>query len=186
MLATYEAGKGHSFLLQSFRLVCEAIPTAQLLICGYGYEHEVVEVRRMVKFFGLTDHVTLKGFRRDVTALMRQADVLVVPSQAPESFGLTCVEAMANRTPVVATRVGGIPEVVSDGDGGFCVDSNDIRGFASHIIALLNDASFRCEQGRRGELRYARMFSASRMACEYAKQIYEDGEEFAIANDVEN
>jgi glycosyltransferase involved in cell wall biosynthesis len=172
MLATYESGKGHDFLLQAFCKVRAEVPAAFLVICGYGYPHEIANVQRLVQLYDLANHVNLQGFRSDVTALLQQADVLLVASQAPESFGLTCVEAMANRTPVVATRVGGIPEVVVDGDGGFCVDRDDIQAYADKVVALLKNANFREEQGRKGLQRYMRLFSAVRMAEEYALVVH--------------
>jgi spore coat protein SA len=98
-------------------------------------------------------------------------DVLVVPSQAFESFGLTCVEAMAAGVPVVATRVGGLAEVVEDGDGGYCVDRDDVAGFADRVALLLENNELRREQAVRGKQRYAQLFTADRMAQQYAAMI---------------
>lgn len=171
MLGTYEPRKGHDFLLQAFRKVVTEIPTAHLVICGYGYPEEIERVSGLVVLYGLTRHVRLQGFRRDVDAMLKQSDLLVVASQAYESFGLTSVEAMANRIPVVATRVGGIPEVVADGEGGFCVDPDDIEGYADRIVGFLKNPDFRREQAEKGYQRYRRLFSAERMAHEYAQAI---------------
>lgn len=174
MLATYEPRKGHNFLFQAFQKVIAEIPNAHLVVCGYGYPEEVERVRRLVELYGISQHVSLQGFRRDVDAMLRQADVLLVASQIYESFGLTSVEAMANRVPVVATRVGGIPEVVVDGEGGFCVDPDDVEGYAERIIVFLKNPDFRREQAGKGYLRYQRLFSAERMAKEYALLILSD------------
>lgn len=174
MLATYEPRKGHDFLFRAFQKVIAAIPNAHLVVCGYGYPEEVERVRRLVELYDLSRHVNLQGFRSDVDAMLKQADVLLVASQIFESFGLTSVEAMANRVPVVATRVGGVPEVVADGDGGFCVEPDDIQGYADRIVAFLKDPDFRKEQAERGYQRYQRLFSAERMAKEYALLINSD------------
>lgn len=172
MLATYEPRKGHDFLLRAFQKVLAEVPNAHLLICGYGYPEEVERVKCLVDAYGLSAQVRLQGFRRDVDALISQSDLLLVASQAFESFGLTSVEAMANRVPVVATRVGGIPEVVADGDGGFCVDPQDVEGYAERIVEFLRNPSFRTEQADKGYQRYLRFFSAERMAREYASLIH--------------
>lgn len=168
MLCTYEPHKGHDFLFQAYRRVITEIPNVHLLVCGYGYPEEIERVRGLVERYGLHGRVTLQGFRRDVGAMLEQTDLLLVASQAFESFGLTSVEAMAHHVPVVATRVGGIPEVVEDGDGGYCVAPDDVQGYADRMIAFLKDPAFRKAQGEKGYARYRRLFSAERMAQEYA------------------
>ncbi len=112
MLASYEPRKGHHFFLRSFRRVVAKIPTARALICGHGNHGEIARVRQAVKSLGLDQYVFLDNYRNDIDALFHEAQVLVVPSQCYESFGLTIVEAMARKVPVVATEVGGIPEVM--------------------------------------------------------------------------
>jgi glycosyltransferase involved in cell wall biosynthesis len=172
MLATYEPRKGHDFLFQAFQKVINIIPSVHLIVCGYGYSDEVERVKQLIETYGLSKHVTLQGFRQDVDAMLKQADVLLVASQIFESFGLTSVEAMANRVPVVATRVGGIPEVVMDGEGGFCVEPDDIQGYADRIIAFLTDSAFREAQAEKGYKRYRKLFTAERMSKEYAALIH--------------
>ncbi|HSM98263.1 MAG TPA: glycosyltransferase family 4 protein [Gallionella sp.] len=171
MLGTYEPRKGHDFLFQAFRKVVAEVPSAHLLVCGFGYPEEIERVTGLVSRYGMSDHVTLQGFRRDVDAMLAQADLLLVASQAFESFGLTSVEAMANHVPVIATRVGGIPEVVEDGEGGYCVAPDDVDGYAARIIAFLKDSELRKVQAEKGYARYRRMFSAERMAADYATLI---------------
>ncbi len=168
MLGTYEPRKGHDFLLQAFQKVVAEVPNARLLICGYGYAKEIDAVRRLVEKYALTGNVTLQGFRNDVGSILKQSDLLLVASQAYESFGLTSVEAMASKVPVIATRIGGIPEVVNDGEGGFCMEANDVAGYANLVVKFLTDPALRKVQGDRGYQRYCRMFSGQRMAADYA------------------
>jgi glycosyltransferase involved in cell wall biosynthesis len=171
MLGTYEARKGHDFLLKAFKRVVDALPCAHLVICGYGTPNEVERVRVARDCLGLRANVHLLGFREDVPWLLKQTDVLAVPSQEYESFGLMIVEAMAFKVPVVATRVGGIPEVLRDGEGGYCVDSSDVEGFAKYLILFMQDERLREEQGTIGFSRYQTLFTARRMAQEYASLI---------------
>lgn len=168
MLGTYEPRKGHDFLLEAFARVLQSRPTAKLVICGYGYEDDIQHVTSLVLAKRLVNSVFLEGFRDDVPTLINAADVMLVSSQAFESFGLTVVEAMARSTPVVATTIGGIPEVVGQDAGGFCFDADDIDGYAGQIIALLEDEKLRRKIGKLGYQRYLEMFTAERMAQEYA------------------
>ncbi|QWV92766.1 glycosyltransferase family 4 protein [Geomonas oryzisoli] len=169
MLGAYHPHKGHAFLLEAFRVVMDAIPQAHFLMCGYGNKEEVAVVQSEVDRLGLAGRVHLLGFRDDAMELLAQCDVLLVGSQEFESFGLTCVEAMARRVPVVATKVGGLPEVVVDGEGGFCTERDDVDSYAAHVINLLRDEKLRKEQGEKGFSRYLQHFTAQRMAREYAE-----------------
>lgn len=171
MLGTYGAQKGHRFLFTAFRKVLETVPDAHLLVCGYGFRHEVRQVTSLVGEFQLADRVHLMGFRKDLSHLLDNADVLVVASQSYEAFGFTSVEAMAHKVPVVATNVGGIPEVVADNEGGYCVDSCDPEAFAQRVVMLLGDKALRLEQGNRGYERFQQLFTATTMSAKYAEVI---------------
>lgn len=172
MLGTYEPRKGHYFLFKAFTKVLEEVPDAHLLICGYGFPHEIKQVSEYVKDLQLHDRVHLMNFRTDISHLLDNSDVLVVASQAYESFGFTSVEAMAHKVPVVATDVGGIPEVVVNGEGGYCVGSSDVDSYARFIVKLLKDESLRREQGELGYKRYHDFFTAETMASKYADMIH--------------
>jgi glycosyltransferase involved in cell wall biosynthesis len=171
MLGTYEPRKGHYFLFKAFRKVLQEVPNAHLLICGYGLPHEIEQVSGYVRDLQLLAHVHLMEFRTDISHLLANADILLVASQAYESFGLTSVEAMAHEVPVVATDVGGIPEVVVNGEGGYCVGRRDVDSYARCIVKLLKDESLRKEQGKRGFKRYRDFFTAESMASKYAELI---------------
>lgn len=171
MLGTYEPRKGHRFLLQVFRRVIDQIPTAHFVICGHGSDREISVVESVVAELGLGECVHILGFRGDAARIIMRSDLLLVGSQEFESFGLTCVEAMMQRIPVVATRVGGLPEVVADGEGGFIFEKDDVEGYARQVTALLLDENLRSEQGNKGFERYTRLFTAQRMAVEYAEAV---------------
>ena len=171
MLASYDQRKGHDLFLKAFKQVNKNLPDLRALICGYGTLSEVEHVKRIITSLSLDEYVNCEGYRKDTDALLREAQVLVVPSQSYESFGLVIVEAMAMRVPVVATRVGGIPEAISNGQGGFLVDPDDINGFAGHIKIIIEDSALRAEVGELGFKQYATKFTSDRMALEYADLI---------------
>jgi len=165
--------KGHKFLFRAFKKVVKNIPRAYLLICGDGSCEEIKRVHRFVLEMNLENNIHLSGFRKDIPSLLKQSDLLLLPAQAFECFGIVCVEAMASHIPVVATRVGGIPEVVVDGQGGYCVEKEDVDTYADRMIKFLEDEAFRKEQGEKGFQRYKTHFTADHMAKEYARLICE-------------
>lgn len=172
MLGTYEPRKGHAFLLDAWRVVLQTLPGARLVICGFGFPEEIRAVEQLVQDRSLTEAVCLMGFRRDLDNMLRSVDVLLVSAQASESFGYTSVEAMAHRVPVVATDVGGVPEVVVSGDGGFCLPKADVSGYAAAIVHLLQDPVLRQAQGELGFARYQALFSSKVMAQRYATLLH--------------
>lgn len=171
MLGTYEPRKGHYFLFLAFKKVIEEVKNAQLLVCGYGFPEEINLVNKYIKDLQLNENVHLMGFRTDISQLLYYSDLLLVASQAYESFGFTSIEAMAHKVPVLATNVGGIPEVVIDGEGGYCVDRDDVDSYARWIIKLLKDENLRKAQGQRGYKRFLDFFTSDIMASKYSNII---------------
>lgn len=178
MLGTYEPRKGHRFLLQAFSRVLASIPDAHLLVCGFGFPYEIALVDGYRREFGVAARVHLWGFIADVSSAISSADVVLIASQEYESFGLTSVEAMAHGVPVVSTDVGGLREVVANGDGGYCVAKDDVEGYAERIVALLRDKTLAVVQGRRGRQRFESHFGAPRMAVEYRKLLVETSRQY--------
>ena len=116
---------------------------------GWQPSNEVQRAILAIALENWDEVVRLEGFRSDAMRLLAAADLLVVPSQSFESFGLTCVEAMVRQVPVVATRIGGLPEVVVDEDGGYVVAHDDTAALAARMTDLLADPKLRRAQGAR-------------------------------------
>jgi glycosyltransferase involved in cell wall biosynthesis len=179
MLGTYEPRKGHAFLFAAFRQVVLRLPGAQLLICGFGYPDDIARVKQIAQDADLLGNTVFCDFRDDIDALYAAADVLAVPSQALESFGLTVAEAMARGVPVVTTDIGGLPEVVGDGglsaNGGISLSATDVEGFADALSKVLEDREAAQVIGLAGMARYRTYFRSSRMSADYAAAIRADG-----------
>ena len=109
---------------------------ARLLMVGDG--PDVAEATRLAKTLGVGDAVEFLGAQEQVVPLLSAADVFILPS-AQESFGLAALEAMACEVPVVASRVGGLPEVIEHGVSGFLHAPDDLTGMAASTLRLLND-----------------------------------------------
>jgi N-acetyl-alpha-D-glucosaminyl L-malate synthase BshA len=118
---------------------------ARLLMVGDG--PDIPAATWLARSLELADDVKFLGEQDEVVPLLSAADVFLLPS-AEESFGLASLEAMACEVPVVASRVGGIPEVIHDGVSGFLHDPHDLEGMAASTLRLLTDDSLRHAFGR--------------------------------------
>jgi len=148
IIARLEPEKGHQYFIGAAAEVLKVKPAARFLIVGEGscYSH----LRDQVKRLGLSESVIFTGQRDDVPELVTALDVVVL-SSVREAQGLSLLEAMALAKPVVATRVGGIPEVVQHGESGLLVPPADSAALAGAILELLDDPARSALMGRRGQ-----------------------------------
>ena len=142
-----ELEKGHPTLLEAWPLVLEACPSAYLLIVGEGSRLDALH--DIARAQGIERHVVFTGRRDDIPAVTAAFDVAVLPSYR-EAQGLTILEAMALSRPVVASNVGGIPEMIEDGLTGLLVPPQDPPALAAAIVRLLNDHQLADVLGRAG------------------------------------
>jgi glycosyltransferase involved in cell wall biosynthesis len=147
VVARLEPEKGHPTLLDAWPAVLAAVPNAHLLIVGEGTEREALEAQAAA--LGLGASVTFTGRRDDVPAVTAALDVAVLPSYR-EAQGLSILEAMALSTPVVASAVGGIPEMIEHGRTGLLVPPHDPEALATSIVRLLTDHPYADTLGRAG------------------------------------
>ena len=139
-VARFDPVKGVDVLIDAWREVTSALPTANLLLLGDGPLRGTLEAR--VQSLGLGASVRFLGYQSDVESFLHAADVCVVPSRN-EGLSLAAIEAMASGLPVVATRVGGLPEVVSDGETGLLAEPENPAALASAMIRVLSDSALR-------------------------------------------
>jgi len=152
--------KGQEFLVRAAPRLFERVPEARVLIIGEGERRGLLE--NEIRSLGVGEQVILTGFRPDVPALLRALEVLAMPS-VMEGLNTTLLDAQCVALPVVASRVGGIPEAVKDGEGGVLVPPRDPEALADALADLLLDADRRRELGRRGRERVLETFSVDRM-----------------------
>ena len=125
-------------VMDCVRILAEVRKTAdaRLLMVGDGPERGPAE--QLAHQLGVGAYVDFLGKRSQVEQLIRLADVLLMPSEM-ESFGLAALEAMSCAVPVVATRVGGVPELITHGQDGFLEQVGDIAGMGARVTKLLSD-----------------------------------------------
>ena len=156
--------KGHRFLLEAMPEILRRWPKAMLLVIGRG-ELEVA-LKEQVERLAIGAYVKFLGMRQDVPKLLSVVDTFVLPSLS-EGLSLALLEAMASEKPVVATRVGGNPELIDHGRTGFLVQPEDTRDLAANLVTLLSDPGMMQEFGRRGAERVRQHFSMGRMVDGY-------------------
>lgn len=157
--------KGQRHLIDAAALVLQKVPDARFLIVGAG-ELEA-SLRHQVKRLNLEKHIIFTGFRPDVLSLHKAFDFYVM-SSVTEGLGTSALDAMACGRAVIATRAGGLSEVVDDGETGLLVPVRDPPALAVAIVRLLQDRDFREACGRRGSERGRRRFNADRMVEDVA------------------
>ncbi len=167
LLATYEERKGHKFLINVFEKVVSYDSNAYLICSGYGTKDDVEKIQSYIKERGLSAKVFLFNYREDVIDILRGSDILLISSKEFESFGLTAIEAMKYKIPVVSTNTGGLKEVIKDGEGGYLFNYGDIDNYSDKIVELLEDKVLREQQGIAGYNRFMNLFTADVMAKKY-------------------
>ena len=151
--------KGPVYLLKAMPQVWQKNPDVKLVFAGKG--ELAFELKAMAGDMGARDRVLFLGWRDDVREIMPVFDIFVLPS-LNEGMGRVIVEAMAAGKPVVASRTGGIPDLVINGKTGYLVDPGDSKGLAEAINQLLENPALRKTMGREGRKR-CHLFSEAAM-----------------------
>jgi glycosyltransferase involved in cell wall biosynthesis len=163
IIARLSPEKGHEAFLSIARDVATRWGDSRFLIVGTGPMAAALEAQTAA--LGLGKRVIFTGARRDVTALNHVIDLFLLPSRE-EALPLAVLEAMAARRPVVASAVGGVPEVVRDGETGFLVSPDDHDGFVRAVETLLAQPGLRARLGLAGQHRVRRRFGVNQMIRE--------------------
>jgi 1,4-alpha-glucan branching enzyme len=160
--------KGVKVAVQALATLSRRGKRVQLVIAGDGPQRAQLE--QEAHELGIASHITFLGSvpHETVRRLMRESRFVVVPSYW-EAFGMVCVEAMAEARAVVATRTGGIPEIVLDGTTGILVEPDDAESLANGIARLFDDPAGADEMGRRGRARVLAHFTWDRMVDGYVR-----------------
>ena len=161
IVASLTANKGHGFLLTAFEEAFRSHPSIRLLIVGDGPLRKQIETatRQMM----MDQAVIFTGMQQDVFSLLQTSDIFVLPSQSREGLGVALIEAMAVGLPVIGTNLGGIPEVIEDGENGFLVAPGSSKQLAEVLKKLVNDQVLRTGMGRRGRQIYEEKFTMPKM-----------------------
>jgi glycosyltransferase involved in cell wall biosynthesis len=151
-------------LVRATAMVAERAPGLRVEVAGGGPCRE--DLDRLAAELGVGDRISFLGEAHDVPAILRRARMFILPSRS-EGIPLTALEAMACGLPVVATRVGGLPEVVDDGVTGLLVPPADPEALAAALLKLWDDPSRGDRMGWAGRRRVEDRFDVRRMVAQY-------------------
>jgi predicted lipopolysaccharide heptosyltransferase III len=168
--------KGQLYFLKALACVLRSMTGVKAWIIGGvspGKDHYMEELEVWTRRLGLSETVQFLGNRRDIPGLLSQMDCLVMPSIAEESFGRVIVEAQAVGTPVVATKVGGVAEIIEDGVDGLLVHPKDHEVLAEAILKVLGDRALAQTLSFNGRKKVETKYTLERMAQDTLK-VYEE------------
>lgn len=168
-VSNFRPVKRPSDVVEIFRRVGDKVPCT-LLMVGDGPERSVAE--RLVRTYGIENRVFFAGKQDQIAEFIGISDVLLLPSET-ESFGLVALEAMACEVPVVASRVGGLPEVIRDGVEGYLADPGNIEEMSGRTLEILSDPGLRTEMGRSARESAQQRFNAAEIIRSYEAFYYE-------------
>lgn len=169
--------KGQEYFVLAAKEVLKTNPDARFLVVGdevfsrdRGYKDYLKSVAAKAD---IQKEVVFTGFRNDIPEILSEIDILVSATVLPEPFSLIVLEAMASGLPVVATRTGGVPEVMADGVTGILVEPKDPKAIAGAVTHLLDNRDIAEKMGTEGRKRAQELFSIKRFVRDVEK-IYND------------
>ena len=177
-MSNFRPVKRVDIVTEIFRLVRQQL-RARLLLIGDGPVRHDIE--QLVRTHGLEDHVVFAGEQHDPVRWLSIADLFLLPSEQ-ESFGLAALEAMACEVPVIASNVGGLPEIVRNGITGYACNPDDVLGMSRRAVELLGDPLRRAEMGRAGAAMVRTEYCVDRIVPLY-EAAYERATRLAVTRD---
>jgi glycosyltransferase involved in cell wall biosynthesis len=154
--------KGQEILLAAAPAILKHHPNTTFMLVGGVLNNrfqDIDKLKDLAEMLGVASHVRLFGFDENVARVIAAMDIVVQPSTRPESFGMTVLEAMASRKPVVAAAHGGVLETVRDGVTGVLFPPSDSEALATVINDLLSDGELRARMGEAGRALVDEKFS---------------------------
>ncbi len=147
--------KGQRVALESMALVAQNIPNARMLMVGDGKDYK--DLITLAETLEISEKVRFESFNPNIQPMISACDVVLIPSQK-EGFGLVAVNAMALERPVVATNIGGLPEIIKDGETGILTPPNDPQAISQALYELLLDPKKMQQMGKLGRKRTEKHF----------------------------
>lgn len=168
-IAALHERKGLKYLIETMPTIVKEFTNTKLIIVGDGQQRN--ELENLISKLELENHVKLLGQQKETPKILKSSDIFVLPSLR-EAFGLVNLEAMLTPLPVVASKVGGIPEVIEDGKTGILVEEANTDELVKALSCLINSPEKRKKFALAGQKRVTEKFTAEKMAQEYEK-VYE-------------
>lgn len=171
MVSNIQPQKGQDYLLSAFFSLSREYPHLSLHFvgsCFNEWQYYLQDMKKRIVDSGLTGRIIFHGFHPDPGHFVDDSDI-VVHTSLEESFGNVIIEAMSRGRPVVSFAVGGVREIITDGQNGYLVDKGDIDALQGRIRELIRDRTLRDSMGKRAHHEMVRRFQAKQKADEFMK-----------------
>ncbi|PIR54861.1 hypothetical protein COU74_03935 [Candidatus Peregrinibacteria bacterium CG10_big_fil_rev_8_21_14_0_10_36_19] len=165
-IAELHPRKGIKYLIAAMPKIIEKYPNVKLIIIGEGEDKERLE--KLTENLKINNCVKFLGRRKEIAKLLKASNIFVLPS-IREAFGMVNLEAMYTPLPIVASKVGGIPEIIEDGKTGILVPKEDTMELRIALEKLIKNPELRNKMANAGKERLQKEFSAKKMAEKYEK-----------------
>jgi lipopolysaccharide heptosyltransferase II len=168
--------KGHTFFLKAMAKVVRSVPYAKIWVAGEAPAKRPAykqELQMLARRLGLESHVEFLGNRRDIPQVLERTDILVLSTVTPEAFGRVILEAQAAGVPVVATNVGGVVDIIDDGETGLLVFPKDTDAMAEAVVRLAKDRALAGRLVARAKIKLQNNFTVDHMASKTV-EVYEE------------
>ncbi len=169
-IAELHERKGQIYLIKAIPEIVKKYPNVKFVFVGAGNEKS--NYQNLIKTLKIERNAILIGRQLDIPHILKSSDIFVLPSLR-EAFGLVNIEAMISGLPVIATKVGGIPEIVQNYQTGIQIESKSIEQLIKALLVLIESPKIREEMAKKGKLRVKNNFDVKVMAEKYEK-IYSD------------
>lgn len=166
VVAELHERKGTKYLIEAMPEVVEKFSNIKLVVIGEGGERKNLE--KLIENLKLENHVILLGRQKEIPKLLKSSDIFALPSRR-EAFGMVLLEAMLIPLPIIASNVGGIPEIIIDGKTGILIESENSSAIAENLKKLISSEKKRAEMAQAEFQRVLENFDAKKMAQEYEK-----------------
>jgi glycosyltransferase involved in cell wall biosynthesis len=171
IVARLEPWKGHRYFVEAFAEIAPQFPEARVILVGEGSLRG--ELEQMTREKNLQGRLSFLGVRKDVAQLVNCLDLFVLPSLPGEGLPNVLLEAMACHIPVIATRVGGVPELVRDNQNGYLVPPGDAEALRTALVQALSNRTRLQEIARAGRATVEENFSLSQQIATF-EQTYDE------------
>ncbi|WP_264520039.1 glycosyltransferase family 4 protein [Flavobacterium sp. N1994] len=154
--------KGQQVLLKSFKKLCSKYPNIHLVYIGStppGQDYYLDKLKAKIEEYGLFEYTTILDFKQNIWPYYDALDIVVVPSTEPESFGLVATESMLSKRPVVASKLGGLQEIILHGETGYLFESGNSADLCDQLEKLIENPSLCKTLGEKGQERVKICFS---------------------------
>lgn len=158
--------KGLKYLIEAMPKIITKYPNVKCVIIGEGPERNALT--KLIKSLNIENHVILLGKQKEIPKLLKCSNIFVLPSRR-EAFGMVLLEAMVTGLPVVATKVGGIPEIIENGENGLLVEPENPAKLSKAIIDLIPHPNKLEKFSKTGYTTVSEKFTAKKMAEQYEK-----------------